>query len=185
MQNGKQVLIAGLAAAICMATMDKTFGISDMIIKATGRNPTLTGRTEIWELVKMQKTDPFIGNGFYVFWDTSRGRNVVDQFMPIKSTHNGYLEVYVDGGLVGDMLLVLLLMVVGSRVINRLFNGNPLGKIGLIFWVLAIIYNLSESSFFRLDTLWFVLLLVTIDCPRTFYQKVGLPAGGRAAALQA
>jgi hypothetical protein len=41
-----------------------------------------------------------------------------------------------------------------------------LGRIGLVFWVLAIIYNLSESSFFRLDALWFTLLLVMIECPR-------------------
>jgi hypothetical protein len=50
---------------------------------------------------------------------------------------------------------------------------------GLVFWILAIIYNLSESSFFRLDPLWFVLLLVTIDCPRRLLQSAGVVAGER------
>lgn len=165
MPNGKKVLISCLVVAACLVTMEKSFGISDMIIRALGRNPSLTGRTNIWHVIEEQKTDPLIGDGFYVFWDTSKGIHVGEELAEIKSTHNGYLEVYVDGGFVGDALLVFLLLVLGSRVIDRLFAEYPLGVMGLVFWILAMIYNLSESSFFRLDTIWFVLLLVTIDYP--------------------
>jgi O-antigen ligase len=177
MKHGKRVVISCLAAGIFLAAADKTFGLSEIVIRALGRNPTLTGRTNIWRVVKEQKTDPLIGNGFYVFWDTFRGKEVVQELAQIKSTHNGYLEVYVDGGLLGDILLVLLLLVFGNRVINRLFMGSPLGRMGLVFWVLAIIYNLSESSFFRLDPLWFILLLVTIDCPRRSPRSAGVVVG--------
>jgi exopolysaccharide production protein ExoQ len=170
MPNGKNILICSLAVAACLGAAEKTFGISDMVIRALGRNPSLTGRTDIWRVVKEQKTDPIVGNGFYVFWDTPKGKTVVHELAQIKSTHNGYLEVYVDGGFTGDALLVLFLLALGRRVIDRLFLGNPLGILGLVFWVLAIIYNFSESSFFRLDSLWFVLLLMTIDCPGLWYQ---------------
>jgi O-antigen ligase len=172
MQNGKPVLIASLVAVTCLMAADKTFGFSEIIIKALGRNPTLTGRTDIWRVVLEQRTDPLIGQGFLVFWDSDKGRAVGDALMKINSTHNGYLEMYVDGGLVGDILLALLLLVFGNRVINRLFTENPLGRIGLVFWVLAIIYNLSESSFFRLDPLWFILLLVIIECPRRLQRSL-------------
>jgi O-antigen ligase len=163
MRYGKRVLIACLAVVICLTVLDSTFGISDAIVVALGRNPTLTGRTDIWRVVLDQKTDPFIGSGFYTFWDSEKGKAIIDSYMRINSTHNGYLEMYVDGGLVGDVLLGLLLLAAGSRVIGRLFTGDPLGKTGLMYWLLAILYNFSETSFFRLDVLWFTFLLVTIE----------------------
>jgi len=166
MRHGKTVLISCLAVAVCVTALDQTFGFSDMVIKAMGRNPTLTGRTDIWRIVKEQKTDPLVGTGFYVFWDTAKGKAVVEQFMQINSTHNGYLEMYVDGGLLADVLLGLLLLTGGGRIINGMFRGSPLGKIGLAIWITALVYNLSESSFFRLDTLWFALLLVMMEPPR-------------------
>lgn len=168
---GKPLLVGILTAAIVLVTADKTFNLSAKLSKAVGRNPTLTGRTEIWKIVKEQHTDPLLGEGFYVFWDTEKGRNVVDALARINSTHNGYLETYVDAGLVGDLLLALLLLVAGARVIGRLFAGSALGRIGVTYWATALLYNLSESSFFRLDLLWFSLLLVTIDYP----QRVAAP----------
>jgi O-antigen ligase len=177
MKHGKRVLISCLAVGICLAAADKTFGFSEIVIRALGRNPTLTGRTDIWRVVKEQKTDPLIGEGFYIFWDSAKGGAVVDSLTRIQSTHNGYLEMYVDGGLLGDILLGCLLLLGGRRVINRLFSGAALGRIGLVFWVIAIIYNLSESSFFRLNALWFTLLLVMIECPRRSFRSAVVAVG--------
>jgi exopolysaccharide production protein ExoQ len=166
MPHGKRVLIACLVSVVCLKTVDKTFGISDTIAVALGRNPTLTGRTDIWRIVLDQKTNPAIGSGFYTFWDSDKGKTVVESLMRINSAHNGYLELYLDAGLVGDALLCVLLLTVGSRAIDRLFAGAPLGRMSLIFWIIAIFYNLSETSFFRLDPLWFTFLLITIQCQR-------------------
>jgi exopolysaccharide production protein ExoQ len=170
MQHGKRVLITCMTIAICLAALDKTFGLSEIIIKALGRNPTLTGRSDIWRLVLAQQDSPLLGNGFYTFWDGKKGQAVVAAFMAINSTHNGYVEMYVDGGLAAVTLLALLLLGGCGRVINRLFSGAALGKIGLVFCIVALIYNLSESSFFRLDVLWFTLLLLITECPAPFNQ---------------
>ncbi|HSU55541.1 MAG TPA: O-antigen ligase family protein, partial [Candidatus Dormibacteraeota bacterium] len=140
MRQGRKVLIACIVFVICLAALDQTIGLKDMIIRAMGRNPTLTGRTDIWKLVLRQNTDPILGSGFYTFWDSSKGQAVMDAFMKINEAHNGYLEMYVDGGIVGDILLCMLLVAGGRRAIDGLFAG-ALGKVGLIFWVLPIIYN--------------------------------------------
>lgn len=165
MRNGKQILVTGLLVAFSFWTLDNTFGLSDKLADALGRNPTLTGRTNIWRIVLEQKTDPWIGEGFYIFWDTEKGGAVVDQLARIQSAHNGYLETYVDAGIIGVTLLGLLILAAGSRVINRLFTGSPLGRMGIMFWTAALVYNLSESSFFRLDVLWFTFLLGMIEIP--------------------
>ena len=167
MRNGKTVLYACLVTVVCLAAADKMLGLSNQVILMLGRNPTLTGRTTIWERVLDQKTDPLLGEGFYTFWSTKKGTAVVEDYMVINSAHNGYLEMYLDGGLVGDVLLGILLLAVGHRVINRIFAKHVLGPVGLIFWLLVIIYNLSESSFFRLDVLWSTFLLLIVACPQT------------------
>ena len=170
MANGKRWLITILIGLICVIALDKTLNLSDMIIRAMGRDPSLTGRTDIWRLVLEQQDSPWIGNGYFIFWDSQAGMAVIESFMQINSAHNGFLEMYLDGGLIGGMLLVLFLLVVGKRVIDRTFTGHPLGRMGLVFWLLAILYNFSESSFFRLDVLWFTLLLMAIECGRQLGQ---------------
>jgi len=179
MRHGKRVLITVLSVTIGLAALDKTFNLSEVVIKALGRNPTLTGRTDIWRLVLDAKTDPLHGAGFYTFWDSSRGKAIIEAFMRINEAHNGYLEMYIDGGIVGDILLVLMLLAAGGKVINDLFAGAPLGKIGLIFWFLPIVYNFSETSFFRLDVLWFTFVLVALKMPPRARQEVaiGVSAG--------
>jgi len=165
MKAGRPILMTTVITVAILALMDSSLGLTDMVIRALGRDPDLTGRTDIWELVLNQNTNPLVGQGFYMFWDSSKGEAVIDSFMRINSAHNGYLETYLDGGIIGVALLVLFLLVAGGTIINRLFAGHPLGKIGLVFWLMSILYNFSESSFFRLDVLWFTLILVSIACP--------------------
>ncbi len=172
--NGKLILASVLAGVLGLVALDRTLGFSDAAISAMGRNPTLTGRTEIWRAVLEQQSGSlFLGHGFNAFWGAQGGEAVIGQLMQINSAHNGYLEAYVDGGLVGAALLAALLLAVGHRVGRRLFAGAPLGRIGLVFWFLALVYNLSESSFFRLDVLWFTFLLVGIEC--CLRRKVAMP----------
>jgi O-antigen ligase len=166
MRNGKAILIALMVAAIFGIALDSTLGISEMMLRTMGRDPSLTGRTDIWHLVIEQQQSSLLGNGYFTFWDSEKGAAVTNFFMKINNAHNGYLETYLDGGLIGCVLLGLLLLTAGRQVVNRLFEGHPLGRVGLIFWLLAIVYNFSESSFFRPDVLWFTLLLVILEYPQ-------------------
>ena len=164
--QGKPILISCIVAALGLVMLDKTFHFSDMAIRALGRNPTLTGRTEIWRLVMNQQTNPLLGDGFYIFWDTDKGTAIIRALAQIQSAHNGYLEMYLDGGVIALFLLGVLLLASGKRAIDRWFQQSPLGKMGLVFWLLSILYNFSESNYFRLAPLWFAFLLLTLECPR-------------------
>ncbi|MCX6967710.1 MAG: O-antigen ligase family protein [Verrucomicrobia bacterium] len=172
--NGKSLLISCIIAAFGLIALDKTFHLSDMVIRALGRNPTLTGRTEIWRLVMNQETNPIFGNGFYIFWDSDKGTAIIRALTEIQSAHNGYLELYLDGGIVALALLGVLLLSAGKRAIDHWYQQTPMGMMALVFWLLAIIYNFSESNYFRLAPLWFAFLLMTIECPRRFRSASGL-----------
>ncbi|HEY5753633.1 MAG TPA: O-antigen ligase family protein [Chthoniobacterales bacterium] len=167
LQHGKGLLFSALIAAAFLFGTGQAFDLSIKALPAMGRDATFTGRTDIWRLVLEQQQSPLTGFGYYVFWDSEHGTEVKDAFMQINSAHNGFLEMYLDGGLAGCILLGFFLLVSGWRVINRLFDGHALGRMGLVFWLLSIVYNFSESSFFRLDVLWFTLLLVTLERPQT------------------
>ena len=175
--NGKPLLVSCVVAAFGLVALDKTFSLSDTVIRALGRNPTLTGRTQIWHLVMEQQTHPILGEGFYIFWDTDKGNAIIRALAHIQSAHNGYLELYVDGGMVAIFLLVVLLLASGKRAIDRWFKQTPLGMMALVFWLLVILYNFSESNYFRLAPLWFAFLLMTIECPRKIW-KASRPSQG-------
>jgi len=103
-----------------------------------------------------QKTNPLIGSGFYSFWDTEKARNFFHEanFIHINTAHNGYLEAYLDGGCVAVVLLVLYLLAAGKTALDRLFSGTAFGRMAFVFWLLAVLYNFSESDFFRMEPLW-------------------------------
>ena len=98
------------------------------------------------------------------------------------TAHNGYLETYLNGGLIGVALLVFLLLSMGRSAVDKLLDGGPLGKISFVFWVIALVHNISESGFFLGTPLWITLLLVTIDLrgPRYESKRLGSPKGPNA-----
>jgi hypothetical protein len=73
--------------------------------------------------------------------------------------------MYLDGGVVALSLIAVFLLTTGKRLVNLVFAGIHRARMGLAFLVMAIAFNLSESSFFRLDPLWFTFLLMTISLP--------------------
>lgn len=164
-KKGKPLLVALLIAFVGLFAVDNVLGISETALKALNRNPTLTGRTDIWRLTLEQQHEPWLGGGFYMFWDSEKGRAIADELISLNSAHSGYIETYLDGGAIGCVILGLFVLTIGVVSVNRYFEEAPFAELALPFWVAAVLYNLSESSFMRLDPLWFTLLLVTMTVP--------------------
>ena len=82
----------------------------------------------------------------------------------IPSAHCGYLDIYLDGGLIAVFLLFCVLVASGRRLTasSRVDRFQALRFAVLIGMIL---YNLSESTFMRLTPSWFTTLLVVIDFP--------------------
>lgn len=162
-------------AAVCLvvimfaATLESVFSISGTIIRLMGREETLTGRTAIWDVVKQQPINPLVGCGFMCFWDSPLGQAYRERTeTALNSAHNGYLETYVDGGILGLLLLLFMLLAVAAKVLRTLPAGSLPARAGFLFLVVTLVYNGSESNFFRLGVLWFTLLLFGIVYPVPF-----------------
>jgi exopolysaccharide production protein ExoQ len=139
------------------------------LTQALGRNLTFTGRTSIWQHITLDTVNPTIGAGYWNFWGGPGGDKVnLAMNSIIPNAHNGYIDIYLDGGLIGLTLLFILLLTCGLRIIRRIRVGSPLNRyerVRFAFLVAAIIYNLSESTFARIGPIWFTTLLMMVEYP--------------------
>jgi exopolysaccharide production protein ExoQ len=159
-------IVAAVFLFVASQVVDLKGDIADML----GRDPTLTGRDQIWKSVLAEHTNPLIGTGFSSFWLGNRPERVSEKNgfpYRLNQAHNGYLEVYLNGGAIGACLLVALLITSGRCIKRQLFVDTDWAALKLTFWVIVIIYNWSEAAFLGIGTMWFVLLLVIIEIPRT------------------
>jgi len=164
-KNVDSIGIYLLIAVIAYWILESTFGITRLIIESLGRNITLTDRTYIWKELLGMGTNPLIGVGYESFWLGDRLTRIwADR--SINEAHNGYLEVYLNLGLIG-LFLFLMVIVVAYRISKReLILDFDYGRFKMGLLVVSLFYNITEAGFRGLSLIWFSFLLIAIDCPR-------------------
>ena len=171
MQHPVRALAYCVVLFACVYAVEKGFDVSGMILDALGKDRSLTGRTEIWDLAKQSGTNALLGVGYFSFWTSAAAESIQQYFAgAMNSAHNGFLDMYLDGGMVGVSLLLILMLIWGGRSMKRMLAGTVFGRLGFTIWVLAILFNHSETAFFRLMPMWFTLLLMMLRCPYPFDQ---------------
>src|SRR5208283_4379819 len=132
-----------------------------------GRDPSFHGRTAIWAALLKQDINPLLGSGYYSFWSVERAQNISRQYYyTLNEAHNGYLETYLNSGLIGLFLLIIVLVVAVKRIKGEVLTGSSYAALCLAFMVTATFYAISEAIFNRLSLLWFALLLVIMNRPQ-------------------
>lgn len=125
-----------------------------------GREETLTGRTDIWQLVlEVASHNPILGVGFGGFWGLE---DDVTSEHGVKQSHNGYLEVYLQVGIVGIVALFAFLMEFCGKVrreVNYMFDW---GVFGICFLLMLVLYNYSEASFIQAGFMWTITVFLTV-----------------------
>jgi O-antigen ligase len=136
------------------------------LLHALGRNTTLTGRLNIWKAVLSLQTNPLFGTGFESFWLGGRLQSVSKLTgMGISEAHNGYLEVYLNLGWIG-LILLMGAIAMGYRRSSALFRLNPrAGRLRLGLLAAGVIYSLTEAGFRMLSPTWIGLLFAIIVVP--------------------
>ena len=167
MKNARQLFMVSVASIVYLLIINQELGISSRISEAMGRGPGLTGRTDIWSKIKEKNTNYLFGAGFRGFWETSEGESVWRELgtNPLITAHNGYLETYLNGGVVGLCVLIVFLVTMGFNAVNQLVNGEPLGRLAVLFWPILLIANVTESLFIMIGPVWLTVLFMTTYYP--------------------
>ena len=163
-RNASKLMVYGTVAAATVFCADKAFGITRQVVESLGRDMTFTGRTEIWDELLRLKTNPLLGTGFYNFWTDGGYLEQLPEWIAFgRSAHNGYLEMYLDGGLIGLALIIMLLLLFGRRIHRSIGRGDEWAFLRLAVFAVTVVYSFSESTFGRLTPIWFVCLLAAIE----------------------
>jgi O-antigen ligase len=145
-------------------------GLSGTFAAAVGRT-SLSGRNEIWQIVLSQQADPLVGAGYESFWLGPRLRRIWTAGEGhINESHNGYLEVYLNLGYLGLILLLIFVGAVYRNICKRLKPFSSIASLSLAIWTVFVIHNSTEADF-RAGLMWltFALAALTVSGTAALY----------------
>jgi O-antigen ligase len=170
LQQGPRVALAmGWAGLVGgLAAFGLAFALTDELLKLMGRSGDLTGRTEIWDVLRnIAQLDPIKGLGYQSFWRgeyvmTSPYQWIIDQtgFTPANA-HNSWLDAQVQLGLVGLGLLVASVGWCWMLALGRLRNGGMGAAFALSTLSALTLISFSETILLNpIDFQWFLLVMI-------------------------
>jgi len=166
-------MVHAFVATILAVSVSALFlDVGSGLLQTMGRDPSLTGRTDIWKLVLGMAHSPLFGTGFDSFWLGKRLEHIWDIYWwhPVEA-HDGYIDIYLNLGLVGLILLTLVLVAGYRNIIAAFRRDSRSGSLRMAYFVVAVAYNFTESAFKWMDPIWIFLLLAMTATPGTWEWK--------------
>jgi exopolysaccharide production protein ExoQ len=155
------VVMATMLAALVLAGFSSTQQIAVLL----GKDPTLTGRTEIWQtIMPAVLKHPILGYGYVGFWRGYEGESAnlsLANGWSVTSAHNGILEIWLDLGIVGVGLVVFALL----RAFKDAFVCFRGGNSRYLSWctcmiLLTIVISADEAEFLVASTIMRMLFII-------------------------
>jgi O-antigen ligase len=120
-------------------------------------------------MINSSTVNPLIGAGFWNFWNTTKGMVLAEALGGEEgrlnvSAHNGFLDIYLDGGMICVALLAVLILTAAWQIL-RFLPRKGFHVVRFVFLIVAIVCNATESFFARPSPLWFTTVLVLLDYP--------------------
>jgi exopolysaccharide production protein ExoQ len=162
-RNITNINITIILLVLIFFILDFTFDLSTIFITSLGRDTTLTGRTELWSICLKFVENPLIGVGYDSFWLGKRLELIGDKlgWYPMQA-HNGYIDVYLQIGIIGMFLLLGVLVSIYNNIRKVLVNDFQLGCFQFSFLIQYLLYNITENAFKLQSFFWFVFLLIEL-----------------------
>jgi O-antigen ligase len=152
---------------IIILILQMLFNVSDIFISSLGRDQTLTGRSDLWEDLLNMNTPIFIGTGYDSFWLGDRLSKIwAKWWWRPNEAHNGYLEIYLELGLIGLFFLMGVFFCAYKNIKKACIFNFSYGRIRLTFLLIFLVYNFTEASIKGISLMWFIFLLIALECPR-------------------
>lgn len=122
-------LVAGVLIALVLAFVALNMGALDLVLGAFGKDSTLTGRTYLWSQGWAATAQaPILGVGYQAYWvqGFSEAERLWDEFYIGSRSgfhfHNTYIEVLVELGWAGFLLIAMLMIRIPFGLLMRLVN---------------------------------------------------------------
>jgi O-antigen ligase len=157
-------IILGLASSVVLPQ------IPGLVAESLGRDPTFTGRTDIWmAALTLWSDSPLFGYGF------NAAGTIVGPFLKSRlfdsavDSHNGYIDVLLNTGAVGLIIFICMTGVSLSRAAQR-FRGVHVSEVEtLAFIIVAVsgIMSFGEIALFQIQgnggqLFWWALVILSV-----------------------
>jgi O-antigen ligase len=118
-----------------------------IITEAVGKDPSFTGRTDIWTAMLISISHhPFLGTGYRAFWSVTPPSSYLNHMYSLfiwkpNEAHNGFIDIANEVGIIG-LTIFLVLIIRYFLSMRQLDSPNPWK------WLIIapLIVNLQESS---------------------------------------
>ena len=172
LQRAREYFGVGLAILMVFGAMIWAIYWTDpnSVFAFLGSDATLTGRTQLWELVRHLISErPLLGWGYSAMWlPTDPVAIAVSRAVGwwVPQAHNAILEVTLELGFVGLVIVLIFIAVSLWRSVRCLMAGHhKLGMLSVVFFLGVIISGATESTFAQnQDIEWVVFNVLSFAC---------------------
>jgi O-antigen ligase len=149
------------------------FGMGAQLSQAVGKSGNMSDRTHIWEVLLKVPINPVLGTGYQSFWLGPRAQQVWANLDgdTVLEAHDGYLQIYLDLGLIGLFVISTFLIATYRNICKRLKPLNNFASLSLGLWTLLLFYNVSEASL-EINLLFATFLLAAIPMSERALNRV-------------
>lgn len=152
------ILSVAVGAFLIIVMPDEMFAL-------IGKDRTLTGRTDIWNLlIEAMRQKPWVGYGYGTFWQDQLGPSYWIRFdleWGVPTAHNGWMETWLSVGLVGVAIMGLLYLLTLLLALDRLYRGGVENYWVILSTVLFFMISMTESQVLQQNDLSWVMFVAT------------------------
>lgn len=155
------------AIFLVLFVLQQSFNFTELFVTNLGRNMTFTDRIFLWKDLLRMDTNPIFGSGYDSFWLGSRLESIWEKYYwHPNEAHSGYLEIYLELGLVGLAFFMGIILVIYRKIRRTLIYDFEVGRLQMTFLVIFLLYNITESAIKGMALMWFIFLLIAASVYR-------------------
>ena len=181
MRTGGVARVTGVILAVLLApALILGLAAPDTFLELIGKDPTLTGRTEIWGYVIQDIwMKPWLGWGYFGFWQLTNPAALeiaIAMHWTVPQAHNGLLECLLNVGVLGTGLFAFILIrtiVLAVRCLRTPERSLAISTISCCLGILLL--GVSETVLLAAtQPSTPVMFIAGLMCERALYVAKGL-----------
>ncbi len=167
--NKRRITAYVVAGFLIVIVAQLTFDVYGSVVDLTGHGSTIEGRGRLWDFLLQYNSSPIFGTGFESFWLGDRLLkiwNMPEFWWRPTQAHNGYLETYINLGIVGLFLLAGWIVVTFNKCRRDLVTNFQWGRLTFAYLISILAHNWTEAGFKGLSVMYFIFFMIAIDYSR-------------------
>jgi O-antigen ligase len=159
-----------LAILLVLAALILFWSDPDLALGILGKDTGLTGRTALWSaVVPLIEQRPVLGWGYRALWQAGDAYAAQVPQMAgwgAGSSHNSFLEITLQLGLVGTAVIIGIVIIALSRSVRCCKSGvRPLGWFSLMFCLAMLFAGQTMEMFGQNQNItWLIFNVLTFSC---------------------